>query len=269
MTLEVLVVSMMQSDMSLYKQMNLQCSTVIANQCDEWEYCEKQHDFGKVRMISSATRGVGINRNMAITLSDADILLFADDDIVYYDGTLAEVKAAFEKLPQADIIIFGMDMTKGGEIYERRLEPIRRCRVWNSMRYGTYRIAIRRSVLKKQNLWFSTLFGGGCIYGSGEDALFLRECFRTGLKVYSYPYTLGRCAKDRSSWFSGYNEKYMFDKGAWMACAFPKAKHVIKWYFIRKYAKRTEMSFREVIRYVNEGIRAFPALKTFDEQKGE
>ncbi len=269
MTLQVLVASMMQADTSLYKRMNLQCSTVIANQCNEWGYCEKMHEFGKVCMISSATRGVGINRNMAITLSDADILLFADDDIEYYDGELAGIKEAFEKLPQADVILFGMDMTKGGEVYERRRDTLKRRRIWNSMRYGTYRIAIRRSSLRRHNLWFSPLFGGGCIYGSGEDTLFLRECFRAGLKVYSYPYTLGRCAKDSSTWFSGFNEKFMFDKGAWLACAFPKAKHIIKWYFIHKFAKETDLTFRDMVGYINDGIRAFPELKTYGERKGE
>ena len=63
-------------------------------------------------------------------------------------------------------------------------------------------------------------FGGGCIYSSGEDSLFLKACFERGLKVYSNAYVLGSCCKDVSSWFRGFNEKYFYDKeqGIYLDC---------------------------------------------------
>ena len=257
MKLEVLVAAMHQHDLSLADRMNLRCDTVIANQCGKWGYTVDKRENHTVRMISSDTIGVGLNRNLALQLAEADILLFADDDMRYYDPDLRTVVSAFEELPDADVIVFGVDMTRGGEIYERRRCQTKRAYLWNSMKYGTYRIAVRRSSILNKNIWFSTLFGGGCMYGCGEDSIFLRDCFAGELKVYSYAYVLGTCAKDSSTWFTGYNEKYFFDRGAMVACAFPRIQHLMKWYYIWKFAKKTELSRNEIRKLLNAGIRAY------------
>lgn len=263
MTLEVLVATMGQTDLSLRSKMNIGCDTVIANQCGKWSFDEETDGAYRVRMISSDTRGVGVNRNLALTLSCADIVLFADDDVTYYDSDLHGVLDAFRELPDADVIVFGLDMTRGGEVFDRRRCPVKRLHLYNALKYGAARMAVRRSALVKHNLTFSTLFGGGCIYGSGEDSLFLRNCFEAGLRVYSHSYVLGTCAKDSSSWFSGFNEKYMFDKGAWIAAAFPTAKHIIKWYFIAHFGKKSDLPTKTLIKNVNDGIRAYSSLTDF------
>lgn len=264
MTFEVLVTAMGQTDLSQAERMNLRCDTLIANQCDRWQMEEEQREYGRVRMISSATRGVGMNRNLALAVSDADIVLFADDDIVYYDSEIKGVKDAFQELPDADVILFGIDMTRGGEVFDRRRSPVRRLHLWNALKYGACRMAVRREALQKHNIRFSTLFGGGCIYGSGEDSLLLCDCFRAGLRVYSHSYVLGACAKDSSTWFTGYNEKFMFDKGAWIACAFPKTKHLMKWYFIWRFLGKSDISLGAMVRQVNAGIQAFRDLRGYE-----
>lgn len=261
MELEVLVATMGQTDLSLAKTMNVARDMVIANQNGQWDYTRQ----GNVQMLSSDTRGVGINRNYALSLAKGEILLFADDDITYYDSSLQGVIDAFRELPKADVICFGIDMTRNGEVFDKRRNKTKRVHLWNSLRFGAARMAIRREALEKNRLSFSTLFGGGCIYCSGEDSLFLRDCFRAGLKVYSHSYVLGGCAKDSSTWFTGFDEKYMYDKGAWIACAFPKCKHLIKWYFIRKYAKKTKLSRKQVVRLVNQGIRGFAGQESYKE----
>ena len=104
--------------------------------------------------------------------------------------------------------------------------------------------------------------------GSGEDTVFIADCLRAGLKAYSYDLVLGTCAKDSSTWFSGFNEKYMFDKGAWVAAAFPRTKHLMKWYFIYRFGKKTDLPLSRVIGCFNRGIRAFATLTTFDGNTG-
>ncbi|MBQ8606196.1 MAG: glycosyltransferase family 2 protein [Clostridia bacterium] len=262
MKLEVLTAAMNQCDHSLRERMNVDCDLIIANQCDKWEYTQSD----KTRMLSTATRGVGVNRNLAIMLSDADILLFADDDVTYYDKELSGVLSAFKKRPDADVIVFSLDYTKNGEIIEKRRCKSKRLRLHNALRYGAARIAVRKSSIIKHGITFSTLFGGGCIYGSGEDSLFLCDCFRAGLKVYSDPYLLGNCSKDGSTWFGGYNEKFMFDKGAFIACAFPKTKHLMKWYFAYKFSKRSSLSLGSTLGCMNRGIKAFKTLSGFDDK---
>ena len=264
MKIEVLVATMGQKDLSLYSKMNIQCGAVIANQCEKWGYDTADCAYGDIRMLSSDTKGVGINRNLALALSDADIVLFADDDLVYYDGALSGVVDAFSELPCADVILFGMDMTRGGEVFDRRRHPTKKLHWWNALHFGACRMAVRREAILKYNLHFSSLFGGGSLYGSGEDSLFLLDCFRAGLTVYSHRHILGACAKDHSTWFHGFDEKYLFDKGAWIACAFPKAKHFVKWYFIWRFSKKSGFSCRKTMRYIHAGISAFEKLQKFD-----
>ena len=264
MDLEVLVAAVGQADRSLAEKMNIQAHMVIANQCGHWGY-EESPD-GAVRMLSTDTKGVGVNRNLAMQLSKADILLFADDDVTYYDGTLQGVIDAFRELPDADVIFFGMDMTRKDKIFERRRNRVKRLHIWNSLRYGAARMAIRREAIVKHRLAFSPLFGGGSCYGNGEDTLLIRDCFRAGLKVYAHSYVLGKCAKDSSSWFSGYNEKYFYDWGALIACAFPKVKRLIKWYFALKLSKKSKVPLKSVLAQMNMGIKGFRHLRPYEEQ---
>jgi len=267
MQLQVLVATMNRDDLSLVDEMNLRCDAVIANQCGKWGMEERTGDGFTIQMLSSDTVGVGKNRNLALGVAEADILLFADDDIRYYDDDLQQVTDAFRQLPDADVIFFGIDMTKNGEVFDRRRNKVRRLHLYNSLRYGACRMAVRREAIIKHKLSFTTLFGGGCIYGSGEDTAFIVDCFRAGLKLYSHDYVLGACAKDSSTWFRGYNEKYCFDRGALIACAFPKFKHLIKWHFIRKTKKSSDLPLSTIIKEMNRGIRAYSDLRPYSRRE--
>lgn len=266
MRFEVHVATMGRSDLSLCREMNIETDVLIANQCGRWDHDRIETPF-RVEMISTDTIGVGINRNLALSLSKADIVLFSDDDVVYYDSDIHGVIEAFEKHPDADIIFFGLDYTRDAEIFERRRCKDKRVRLNNALKYGAARMAVRRDSLVRHQIYFSTLFGGGAIYGSGEDSLFIRDCFKAGMTAYSDPYVLGRCAKDSSSWFAGFNDKFLFDKGAWLAAAFPKGKHFIKWYFIYKFSKKAEKSLLQTAKLVNRGIKAYRTFETYPEEK--
>ena len=127
--LQVLVATMHQKDLSLVEKMNIRCDAVIANQADKNEILTEDN----VTMITTKTRGVGLNRNIALLAADAEILLFADDDVMYHDDMTEKVVAAFAENPQADVIIFGMNITRNGQITERRTLRNKRLLVWNSM----------------------------------------------------------------------------------------------------------------------------------------
>lgn len=249
--LQVLVATMHQKDLSLVEKMNIDCDAVIANQADRNEILVTE----KVKMITTNTRGVGLNRNIALLAADAEFLLFADDDMVYYDGLAKSVVQAFRESPKADVLIFGIDITRNGEITERRHLNPRRLRVWNAMKFGAVRIAIRRSALLRENISFNQNFGGGCSFSSGEDSLFLKACFDAGLKVYAHSYVLGTCAKDVSSWFVGYNEKYFYDRGVLMRYLFPRCPRLMSLYFGIRFKRQTEIGALQRVKLMLSGVR--------------
>lgn len=255
--LQVLVATMHQTDFSLIEKMNIQADVIIANQADYEAVSECSFGPYHAKMITTRTRGVGVNRNIALLAADADILLFADDDISYYDGYADAVVRAFEQQPDADMMVFGIAFTKNDAVYKRRNVTKGRKRLWNALRYGAGVLAVKRRSLFKANVCFSLLFGGGCKYSCGEDSLFIVECLRRGLKLYADPFVLGKCAKDTSSWFRGYTPKYYFDKGVWIAAAFPKTKHLIKYYFWLTQKNSTDLPAGKILRLINHGIRGY------------
>ena len=257
--LQVLVATMGQTDLSLIEKMNIKCDAIIANQSDTDAIVVTD----RVKMITTATKGVGLNRNIAMLASDAELLLFADDDVVYYDNMPQMVSNAFVQRPDADVIIFGMDITRNGVITEKRRVRNGRLWVWNSMRYGMVRIAIRRSALLRANIAFNQNFGGGCPFSAGEDSLFLKACFDAHLKVYGNSNVLCQCAKDTSTWFVGYNEKYFYDKGVLLRYLFPKIPGLYALYFGICFKRETELNVFARLRYIFAGIRGGKTLLTY------
>ena len=206
-TLEVLCVTMHQKDFSKISQMNISSDVIFANQTDTTEFKQINFDNYTAKMISTNTVGVGKNRNLALMYADADILLFADDDVRYYDGYEKAVLEAYSKYPDADMIIFSMDIVKDGNIIRKISNKDKRLHRFNAMKYGTCVCSIRRESLVKNNIWFSAMYGGGTEFGHGEDTLFILDAFRKTLKIYSSSYVLGSCSKDESTCFNGYNDK--------------------------------------------------------------
>lgn len=256
---EVLVACMHQKDDSLYKEMNLQTDAILANQCDEYTYREYMQDNGCVaKLVSTADRGVGKNRNKALMNASGEYLLFADEDMIYEDGYEGMVLDAFNKKKDADIIVFNLiylnRFTKG----RKEEKKFKRVRFWNSMRYGAARIAIKRSALEKNCLSFSTLYGGGAKYSSGEDTLFIREALRKGLKIYYCPVVIAKVKQETSTWFNGYTDKFFIDRGVLIANAFPLLCHLFIYYFAFKLRKASkDHSFSKILSLMKKGIKTF------------
>lgn len=255
MRLQVLAVTMHREDLSIAEQMNIRCDAVVANQADREEDISRTTHHGTWRMITTSTRGVGRNRNIGLEAAEGDILLLSDDDVVYRDDMPTQVLQAFAQNPQADVIIFGMDMVRDGQVFETRSEPFHRIRVWNAMKYGTYRIALRRDALERAKLRFHESFGGGCPFSAGEDTLFIKSCLDHGLRVYAHPYVLGTCCKDQSSWFVGYNDKYFYDKGVLVRHLFPRTAYLMALYFGARFKRKTAVGLWRRIRLVYAGVR--------------
>lgn len=239
--IEVLVAAMNREENNeLYNQMNLRTSAVIANQCDKFSYFEQSTAYGELKIVSTPQRGVGKNRNTALLHSSADILVFADEDMVYNDDYEETILKAFDELKDADLIVFDIVNTDPKGKKQIRIEKTARLSIKNSLRYGAARVAVKRESLMKANVWFSLLFGGGSKYGSGEDTIFITDCIKKGLKLYCYPKTIATVNQGTSTWFEGINEKFFRDKGALLKSVFPKSILFIAAVFAFKYKKLTK-----------------------------
>lgn len=233
---QVIVATMHQNDFAKAEEMKINSDVVFANQTDKTSYSEKEFNGFTAKMISTKTRGVGINRNFGLQYADGDILLIADDDMVYTDNYSEIVKKAFEKLPDADAVIFNIE-TIGADMGRRMNSKISRVRIHNCLNYGAARIAVRRNSLVRERLNFSTCFGGGTMYSAGEDSLFICDMLRKGFKIYTYPATIASVDQTSSTWFSGYNEKFIYDKGAFFGAAFSKTTPLMCLQYLLRHQK--------------------------------
>ena len=179
---EVVCVTMGQKDLTIADKMHITGDAVFGNQADGYRK-ETQLNAGRtLRMITTDTRGVGFNRNIALLHAAGDILLFADDDICYADGYADGVRRAYAQHPDADMILFSLDITQGGRVIRQVKNRDGRLRFHRALRYGTCVCSIRRDSQRRANIWFSTIFGGGTNYAHGEDTLFCVTRFVEGFE---------------------------------------------------------------------------------------
>lgn len=212
MRVQVLASVMNEEPQALIRRMRLDSDAVVINQCDRLGFEEILHEGHRIRFCSFPERGVGRSRNEAILRAEGDICLFADADMVYEPGYAEAIGAEFERRQDADMILFNVTVEEARRTYH--ITQRKRVRWYNCGRYGAVSFAVRRDSLLASGVMFSLLFGGGAKYGSGEDSLFLKEFIDKGFSVYTAPVTIGReAASGKSSWFSGYNEKFFRDRG--------------------------------------------------------
>ena len=86
MDLQVLVATMNQREYSLPEKMNIRSDAIIGNQCDRNEVIEINYEGYRIKYLSFAETGVGLNRNNALMRATADICVLADDDQIFVDG---------------------------------------------------------------------------------------------------------------------------------------------------------------------------------------
>lgn len=264
---QILCVTMHQKDFSKIAEMNIHSDVIFANQSDHTLYQETVYDGKhKARMITTTTRGVGKNRNIALSYADADYCLFADDDVRYCDDMEQIVLSEFQNYPNADIFVFHFDSDDPVR-KQKKYDMTRRHRMTERMPWGSCRIAIKYSAIQKANLWFTTLFGGGCMFPSGEDSLWLSEAKKAGLRFYVSDKTIGTVSYATSSWFTGYDEKMFFGKGAFYAAAHPSFFHIWMLYFAFRTQRLTEVPLHDRIRWMKAGRAGYHAMCSFEDYK--
>lgn len=267
MTLEVLVAAMNQANNKLVKKMNLQTNSLIGNQCQKNEVKEYYIDGNKHTYYSFAEKGVGLNRNNTLLRAKADIVTFADEDMVFIDGYERIIVEAFEKIPDADAIIFNIE-TIGNNVGRRLNSKIKRVHFWNFMNYGTVRISIKNKVLRRENITFNLNFGGGALYSAGEDSLFIYELLKHKAKIYTYPITIGSVKQTDSTWFKGYNEKYFFDKGALFAAMIKRGSYILSLIMCFKHRglySNSNLSFLNIMRLIKIGNKSYKKLEPYND----
>lgn len=137
-----------------------------------------------ITIARTDSRGAAVNRNNAIDHCTADIILFADDDIIYTAEQLRQVIGTFENNPALDLACF-MATHPSGPQY-----PASECPLGDPLPKGywvsAYQIAYRRERLG--DLRCHPDFGAGAQrFVGADDELFLLAAIRRGFNCRFIP----------------------------------------------------------------------------------
>lgn len=259
MGIEVLVTTMHQTDLSKYKEMNLQTDAVLANQTDYFGYQEEIIGSATVKMISTATRGLSRNRNIAMAMSTGEYILFADDDLQFIDGYADIIVNEFVEHPEAEAIKFNLfDLSEDRKISMKSIEKFERATMLNMGASGVCGVAIKKNVLIRANLKFNEKFGTGTENYCGEDTIFIFEMLKKKIKFYRSPKKIAGINQSVSSWFEGYNERYFEVSGKLFMTMCPRLAWLMAIRSAYRFSKRErcQMSFTEILKCYIRGIRS-------------
>lgn len=263
-SVQVLVSSVNQDVKALAEKMKIETDAVIVNQCEGYEYREWHTEPGRIQSFGMAERGVGLSRNTALLHARADICLFSDEDIVLEKGYEDIVREAYRQNPGADMILFNVRVSPERRTYWN--ERVKRVRWYNYGRYPAYSISGKLEALRRANVHFSLLFGGGAKYSNGEDSLFLKDCLKAGMRIYAVPACIGEEVlreSGESTWFHGFTEKFFKDRGVLYYYLYGKLAGLFAFRFLYKNKKEmcVKTPIRRAYRLMEEGIRSQKRLK--------
>lgn len=255
MEIQVLVSAVEQNMAALVEKMNISTPAVVVNQCDSYGYEEMEHNGAKIQCFSMPERGVGLSRNTALLHADAEVCLFSDEDITLTVDYAKEMEKAYREIPDADMILFNVKVSPKRKTYWNT--DIHRVNYRNYGRYPAYSISGKLDSLRRANVGYSLLFGGGAKYSNGEDSLFLRDCLRAGLHIYTHTICIGEEKERESTWFRGYTQKFFHDRGVLYHFLYGKLAKPLAWRFLWVHRQEMcrEISVGEAYRLVKDGIR--------------
>ena len=247
MKLEVLLSVLNLNKKNLLK-MNITSSCTVINQCGKNGY-EKYKNFN---IHSFDELGTANSRNRGLDLVSEDIIILCDDDVVYEKDYEKKILDEFKNNPKADVIIFNViNPYRKKRIIKKR----RKLHIYNSLNYAAYNVAFRRKSVLSKNIRMNTMFGPGAVYKSGgDDSLFIVDCLKNKLNLYSSPVVIGKIVSDESTWFKGYNEKFFFDKGALFTAISKKHRvFMMKQFLIRHKRVLSNYCYKEAYKIMKEG----------------
>lgn len=254
MKVQVLISTVNPNPKGLIEKMNIQTDAIIVCQCKKNGYEEVIKNDRIIRIFSFDENGVGLSRNNCLQRSTADIILFADDDEILIDNYEQKIIDAFNKYSRYDMLLFNIK-NKNGLTYK----PVnKRIRKYNSQKYGTITIAVKREKVFANNIHFSLMFGPGATYGSGEDSIFIRDCLNAKIKIHSVSDYIATLVDSESTWFNGYNEKYYFDKGALLKKMHKASAILFCFIYLFRHRKiETNLSFKSRYKAMINGMKDY------------
>lgn len=137
------------------------------------------------RIVRSETKGLSVNRNIALSHASAPLLLISDDDVSYDPEGLRTVIDSFRMHPDIDLIAFRFVSGTGGKIYPEQQYSINQ-KFAKGHYISSIELAFRKDSVKGK-IRMNEFFGIGATFPCGEEEIFVWDCLDKGLRCMYIP----------------------------------------------------------------------------------
>lgn len=257
-SIQVLVTTMHQVDDRKYQEMNLRTEAVIANQTNVEFEQHIQHGDNCVCFVSTKTRGLSKNRNIAISHINpsAEYIVFSDDDMVFVDDYEEIITTAFFEHPEVSAMKFNLNCISDRKISMKRFSSFHIANRREMGSWGVCGLVVKRELLHNCDLQFNERFGSGTENYCGEDTIFLQQLHKKRVVVGCSPMVIANIDQQESSWFVGYDSRYYTTAGMILQEIYPILCYLLAlrstW---RAWIRgKTELKWHEILACYYNGI---------------
>lgn len=150
-----------------------------------------------IRMYSYSEKGLSKSRNRGLEKVNGDIVIIADDDVVYFEDYKSIIEAAYNENQIADIIIFQIETFEG-----KKFKNYPSSKYFHNhltiLKVSSIEITFRKEKILEKKIEFDTEFGLGSKFPIGEEAIFLKDCLNAGLNILYVPVPIVKHTKESS-----------------------------------------------------------------------
>lgn len=180
---------------------------VIVNQTNVDNEIVQKKDKSHV-IVFSSDRGLSNSRNRAIDEASGDICVLCDNDGIPVENADKIIEVAYEKVPDADIIVFDETKKNFGE-------KIKKLNKLSILKVSSTEITFNRERIKGK-IVFNPNLGAGTSIGSGEENMFLMDAKKKSMRIYYYPQKIMSWPEELytpSTWNLGMDKQYFYNRG--------------------------------------------------------
>ena len=191
--IEILIATMNRTNLDFLRAMFVftdysKFKILIVNQTTEDAILSSDNE--RIKVLNEFDYGLSKSRNTALKNASNSLIIFTDDDVVFQKDFAAKFVLAFNLHPLNDGFRFQF-LTENGILskkYPKHFEvQLSKLEILNS---SSVELGFKRSSLQKAEVKFDTLFGLGANFPMGEEAIFVADAIKKGLKIGFVPEVL-------------------------------------------------------------------------------
>ena len=177
--------------------------------------------YETVQVINSPEFGLSKSRNLALANATKELLVIADDDVIFKSDFELKITRAFNHFQNPAVIKFCSEKVENEDTqqYQKlRKNTLNWLDVLNTI---SVEIVVNRSQVRRKKVHFDELFGLGSAFGAGEEQVFLAQIKEAGMELCFEPEILVLHPQATTTNKLSVQQKY-FIQGAVLSAIFQK-----------------------------------------------